>query len=424
MNDWHMKNKIVVFIREYNIPKNYLRALSFLIIFVFTFYRRPDAFYCAQFWGEEGAFFYADAYNFGMKSLFFTCNGYFHLLPRMISLLCVALDIPLHIVAFVFTYSWLFMLLLLAHLIWVRLTLSAPLRFFLIISIVLLPMQSEIVMNLTNIQWIMALFPLIVFSFPLASKHICSYLLDVIILIFCGFTGPNFTLLLPWFFFLLILHFRKQKFPDKVLFLLLLSVLMGFAGMIFLFSSEGIVHNSNLYYSGIDLSCINYFFRSYSFPFIGAYCTDPDFVISAIALCFVFCLMIYWFLKAIKHSMYVFRTGILIIGVLFLFSVPAVFGKSAGNFNPYFFNPRYFFLPALMLVWTILVDLENSKWKAIGRTCLMVWFAIQLNWYVGPYKMNNNHLENYYGKLKSADTIVVPINPEGWKMILYNDQKK
>ena len=61
--------------------------------------RRPDALLNAQFWAEDGAFWYADAYNAGpWISLFQPENGYFQTISRLvagISLLFPLRDAPL-----------------------------------------------------------------------------------------------------------------------------------------------------------------------------------------------------------------------------------------------------------------------------------------------------------------------------------------
>lgn len=58
-------------------------ALGFLIVCA----RRPDAILTPQFFAEDGAFFYRDAYQLGFQSLFLSYGGYFHALLRLVALL-------------------------------------------------------------------------------------------------------------------------------------------------------------------------------------------------------------------------------------------------------------------------------------------------------------------------------------------------
>jgi hypothetical protein len=58
-------------------------ALGFLILCS----RRPDAVLNPQFYAEDGAIFYRDAYSLGFHSLLLTHGGYFHAVPRLAALL-------------------------------------------------------------------------------------------------------------------------------------------------------------------------------------------------------------------------------------------------------------------------------------------------------------------------------------------------
>src|ERR1700704_3343403 len=50
--------------------------------------RRPDVLFHAQFWAEDGKFWYADAYNLGAVQPFLhPAAGYFQTLPRLAALL-------------------------------------------------------------------------------------------------------------------------------------------------------------------------------------------------------------------------------------------------------------------------------------------------------------------------------------------------
>jgi hypothetical protein len=64
-----------------------LHAAIFLGAFVLVFLRRPDALLNAQFYAEDGTFFYADAYHFGWHSLLLPYGGYLHTPLRLVGLL-------------------------------------------------------------------------------------------------------------------------------------------------------------------------------------------------------------------------------------------------------------------------------------------------------------------------------------------------
>jgi hypothetical protein len=62
-------------------------AFVFLASVVLVVSRRPDVLFHAQFWAEDGKFWYADAYNLGAIAPFLhPAAGYFQTLPRLAAL--------------------------------------------------------------------------------------------------------------------------------------------------------------------------------------------------------------------------------------------------------------------------------------------------------------------------------------------------
>ena len=64
-----------------------LHAAIFVGAFLLIFLRRPDALLNAQFYAEDGTFFFADAYQFGWHSLLQPYGGYLHTPSRFVGLL-------------------------------------------------------------------------------------------------------------------------------------------------------------------------------------------------------------------------------------------------------------------------------------------------------------------------------------------------
>jgi len=59
----------------------------FLISFLILFSRRPDAILNAQFYAEDGARWFADAYHMGWRCLLIPDSGYLQTVSRIIGLL-------------------------------------------------------------------------------------------------------------------------------------------------------------------------------------------------------------------------------------------------------------------------------------------------------------------------------------------------
>ena len=273
-----------------------LMILSFMISAVVVFYRRPDAFYNSQFWAEEGTVFYAEAYHLGFKSLFNTCGGYFHLLPRLISCVLTAFSVPIHIVAFVFCYSWFLVLAVLLVYIWKRLPFSSLKRFFIAVSVSLIPMQAEVFMNLTNVQWIMALFPIIIFSSTNAEQNIKWFMADLVVIIFTALTGPNYTVLLPLFIVLLFLQRHRIKQSSQQMILYGVAIVCGLIVVSALINTGG-VNRVEGQFSLLNDGFIRYLFLQYAFLFIGKVALKIPLLIMGIALVGI----VFWMYSVIKR---------------------------------------------------------------------------------------------------------------------------
>src|SRR5262245_49723525 len=60
-------------------------AFVFVLCVIIVVLRRPDAIFHAQFWAEDGKMWYAEAYHFGIQSLWHPATGNVELLPRFVA---------------------------------------------------------------------------------------------------------------------------------------------------------------------------------------------------------------------------------------------------------------------------------------------------------------------------------------------------
>jgi len=130
---------------------------AFLIALLILFSRRPDAILNAQFYAEDGTFWYADAYNHSWRCLFMAEAGYFHTVPRLVALF--SLIFPLALAPLVMNLVAFFFQILPINLFLSSRFNSIPLNIrvlagFLYIAV---PNSFEIHANATNIQWHLAL---------------------------------------------------------------------------------------------------------------------------------------------------------------------------------------------------------------------------------------------------------------------------
>ncbi len=134
-----------------------LHALIFLVAFVLVVSRRPDAVFNAQFYAEDGRFFYADAYNFGWRCLLIPYGGYLSTLLRLVGLL--ALLVPFGLSPLLMNLCAIVFQILPIHIFLSSRFSTIPFytRMFGSLLYLALPNSFEIHANTTNIQWHLAL---------------------------------------------------------------------------------------------------------------------------------------------------------------------------------------------------------------------------------------------------------------------------
>lgn len=170
--------------------------IVFAIAFLAVCSRRPDAILNPQFWAEDGAFFYRDAYQLGLHSLFLTYGGYFHTVPRLVALITQILP-----------FAWAPMVMNLAgmaiQVLPVNVFLSSrfsnialPIRLLAAFIYLGLPNSFEINANLTNVQWHLALLScLVLLAQPARIK--AWRIFDAMTLSLTSLSSPMGILLIP-----------------------------------------------------------------------------------------------------------------------------------------------------------------------------------------------------------------------------------
>lgn len=394
---------------------------SYVLLVLIVIFRRPDAFYDAQFWGEEGSVFYAEAYHQGISSLFHTCGGYFHLIPRLLSLICIQISLPLHLVPFVFTYTWLAILIFLARYLWVKLNFSVWQKFCMVLSLMIIPIQSEVVINQTNMQWILAVFLLALLFLPHQNKS--NFYPETVLIVLFGLTGPNLTVMLPLLIWKWYVSYKEKNFDKTGLWLLGVAVTLGLSGAIAIATSGGFDRTQGEFHM-FNTGFVQYFFIQYAFLFVGKISTHiPVWIMFCGAM--VFLLFFVYIIKTWvidKKDKVVWM--LLAFGWLFLISSLVAYRHQPDWPNPYYNSTRNFYLPALSLVWLIIYLAGYYKNGATVLSALMILFSFELLVFIGSEKLEDNKLEKFSNKVTTTDTLSIPINPEGWRIYIDNSKVK
>lgn len=178
--------------------------------------RHPHAIFGAQFWAEDGAYWYADAYNQGfLSSLTATSVGYFQTLSRLVA--GVSLLFPLKNAPLFMNLSALSVQALPAVLIvssrFSKLIPDIRTRFFIAILYLLMPNSGELHANITNAQWYLALAACMVYLADIGKSR-ASRVFDTAVTALSALSGPFIIFLAPIAF---IQWWRDRVFWRKIL---------------------------------------------------------------------------------------------------------------------------------------------------------------------------------------------------------------
>jgi hypothetical protein len=157
--------------------------------------RKPDLFQRPQFWAEDGRIFFLQAYAEGAHSILIPYAGYLHLAPRLVAGLAHWFD-PAWTPSIYVGASVLLTL-------WVASRALSPRfpfepRLACALAVVLVPDAFEVLLILTNVQWVLAagLVSLLVSDDPFTGRQKMH---DVGAALLTGLTGPFSALLAPAF---------------------------------------------------------------------------------------------------------------------------------------------------------------------------------------------------------------------------------
>jgi hypothetical protein len=182
--------------------------LTFLMAFAIVFSRRPDALLHAQFYGEDGAIWFAQAYNWGpWKALFWIYNGYLHMFPRLIA--AGALLGPFRHAPLIENLAALALQAIPANILLSRRSATwGPVRFRAVLAglYLVLPNIGVMVGTITESQWVLALCAfLLLVAVPPRSTRERAF--DLSIFVLCILTGPFCIVLLP----VVLLSFLRNR---------------------------------------------------------------------------------------------------------------------------------------------------------------------------------------------------------------------
>ncbi len=357
----------------------------FLAAFLVVFSRRPDAILNAQFWAEDGKFWYADAYHFGLHSLLMAEAGYLHTIPRIVALF--TLLFPLAVAPLLMNLCAIVVQILPINLFLSSRfsSISMGTRLFGSVIYLVLPNSFEIHANSTNIQWHLALLGCLVLL-AARNEERTWRIFDLAILALVAIDSP---LGIP-----LISHSRRSA-PNGATLTRLTSIL---GGQVFLSSVLGVRTFMQFYFDHLRYL----------------------FVIEAISLAVGLAIILYAFRYAPTELKLFILFATLVLGMALSHPLVSMEGEYQ-QWNllqiPGFGN-RYYFFPMLALLASLVWMLKSPAFKSrIPRYAALLFLSLLL---VGicrdfeylPYKdLQFQRFAAAFDRTAPGTRFAIPLNP-------------
>lgn len=425
------ENDITIRISKQRIQEFMRTRTFYFILFCLTlmllFQRHTSVLVCANFWAEDGTVFYSQMHSDGIISFFYPYAGYMHLLPRLTVLIAMPFGVingPLVInfialilhtlpVLFLFTKRFDFV--------------GTAYKFFLAVYYILMPNAGETLGNIANIQWHTALMLLMVLSAN-PPENFMQRLQDMLILICAGLSGPFIIFLVPF-----ILFTRKESMKFKLIALCIAVIQITAV----IFTAEEL-HSKGSFDSVSVMEIISWLIRVIDTRLIyGTFMPYP--VIFAWILRFIPALSVIIFLVFAVPFVYFFMTGsnrfriCAIFGACVMFSsifrvlklfLPGISeGFTSGGGERYFVIPCMLFFTFIMFMIKRFIHKKSEDFRLRVYCCIsVVLIAVGLISFSQFQHLGSttyrSDITNIYYPAQKGETVIIPINPQGWTMTL------
>jgi len=405
-------------------------VLVFLVAFLIVCSRRPDAVFNAQFWAEDGAVWYHDAYQFGWHSLFMPVAGYTHIFTRCVSIL--ALGFPFSKAPLVMNLCAIAVQILpVAVFLSSRFSeITFPMRGVAAFLFLAIPNSYEIDANITNVQWHLALLCcLVLLARPGESWGWLVF--DALVVVFTCLSSPLGIPLVPVAAFLW--WKRRQPWQALTLGLLVASALIQ-AGTVVLHLEDRQMGHVNLSGEVIVIGGANGATFSRFVAILGRQVFlssllgvmtqvqvvqwESVHVIELIAAAIGLVVLFY----ALRYGPTALRLFILFALVVLAMSLahPLAGPPSApqwdslcfpGDGNRYYFLPMLAFLASLLWMASRRASPHLARYFAVALLLLLP-IGIYQDWRYPPYV--DYHFQQYAVQFEHAPAgtkVTIPINP-------------
>lgn len=398
----------------------------FFISLIIIISRRPDAIFNPQFWAEDGAVWYAQAYHYGpLKALFFPHNGYLQSISRITAAFAQILPLraaPLtyNVIAIFFQF---FPVIFFCSSRFDFLVPRKTVRFLLILIYLILPYSHELHVNITNTHTRLALLAFMVLI-ATPNKKLLWRFFDIGVILLSGLSGPFCIVLAPIAFIKWFL--RRNHYTRTILFLLIITALIqGLCVLLYRRPSELLPLGATLNrFSAI----VAYIYTaaitgSHGVELLAYKDSNNLLIIYAIVATGSFFVFFVFIKASLELRLFIIFSNLIFLSSLFSPNTSAILPQWEAFLIPGV-NTRYYFFP----IFSFLICLgwgwfNSTRWHNLlvvyPAICILFFAGAFNNWVFPP--LDDYHYQKSIQKLDKAghgEPIAIP-TPPSWQMVLY-----
>ena len=386
-------------------------TLVFLIVLGVLIYRRPDAFTNPQLFAEDGNVYFQQFEQYGFRCLWMPYGGYLHFVPRIVSIFWGILKVNYRCIPICYQATEFVLTLLIALNLWTTSAyVNVKYRVLYATSFLLLPIGSDIFLNLTNINWIMSLYLLNYVFIRYTDKTDKNWLLNMLALLIISLSGPFSTLLAPVIVVAIIVE-RKSLTIKRMI--PLLAILTG-GGLQMLCIKDSFFRGgvpgppeSNHLLKVITNNVGELLFLRDGDMF-SVFSDNKIIAISLLVFLALVIILIRRYKQIAYSRKYILVAYAAIVFASFIISYWPLESKILIT------NPRYYFLPMLCLSWIAVLSMKKANLLLMGLYLTFFFFHYRYIRMSLPDKHWREQINEYYQGRKR----IIDINPEGWNVTL------
>lgn len=359
--------------------------------------RKPDVVLQPQLWAEDGAVFLRDALLLGPEAIVTPYAGYLHLMPRLVAATAPYLSAA-H-TPWVFTAGAMVPVLLVAALLASRrLPLTAAERVGCLLLVALPPMPGEVLLNLTNSQWVLGfVFVLLLMAKP--AERAPAFMTDAGLLTLVGLTGPASLVFAPLFVGRAIWE-PSRGTRASAFFAVAMAAIQG----VVLVTSGRLSIGAA---APVDVVMARLGVRMA--PLVGlAPSEDAGFLLTSVLLGIVVLFLVLLVLERAWPAATALAAGMALFATVLLGARGVDGGLALGG-------ERYFSLPIALVLWAGLLAWRPYRWLPLLLVAAVLWASAP--GFCVP-ALRDLDWETTSVCLDGPGPCHVPINPEGWAIDL------